>query len=59
MSELKAELIVGKIFDDFHNELMEIFELTSDSCLTYKIGMLHERMRNALKNELMEESDDD
>lgn len=59
MSEAKAELIAEKVFDDFHNELTEIFELTSDSCLAYKIGMLHERMRNTLKNELMEERDDD
>ena len=55
MSEQKAELIAGKVFDDFHNELMEIFELTSDSCLAYKIGMLHERMRNALLKELKQE----
>lgn len=57
MSETKAELIAEKAFDDFHNELMEIFELTSDSCLAYKIGMLHERMRSALLNELKREDE--
>ena len=55
MSETKAELIAGKVFDDFHNELIEIFELTSDSCLAYKIGMLHERMRSTLLKELKQE----
>ena len=55
MSEQKAELIAGKVFDDFHNELMEIFELTSDSCLAYKIGMLNERMRSTLLKELKQE----
>lgn len=55
MTENRISVIVDRTFDNFHEEIEEILELTSDACLTYKIGMLHERMRNALKNELMED----
>lgn len=59
MTENRISVIVDRTFDNFHEEIEEIFELTSDACLAYKIGALHEKMRSVLENELTEERDDD
>lgn len=55
MTENRIGVIVDRTFDSFHEEIEEILELTSDACLAYKIGMLHERMRSTLLKELKQE----
>lgn len=59
MTEDRISVIVDRTFDRFREDVEGILELTADACLAYKIGMLHERMRNTLLNELKGESEGD